>query len=384
MLRKHRMPRIVYLVTEDWYFVSHRLPMARAARDAGFDVHVATRVDRHGDAIAAEGFTVHPLSWRRGSFDPIQLLRSAREIRALYRSLKPDLVHHVAIVPTVAGSLAALGLPIARLNAITGLGAVFNSDTPKARLARGPLKLLMGWLLRRPGAAVLVQNADDRAAIEGLGVPRKRIALVPGSGVDVARLTPLPEPGGPVTVTYVGRLLESKGLRTLVAAHRALRARSRDVRLQFVGLPDAANPDSLKPEEVAGFTREPGFAHLGFMSDIAKVWATSHIAALPSRIGEGMPLSLLEAAACGRPLIATDTPGCRDICRHETNGLLVPVDDAEALAAAIGRLAGDADLRRRFGAASRDLAEREFSSARVGRDVVELYRRLLTRSLESW
>ena len=371
------MPRLVYLVTEDWYFTSHRLPMARAARDAGFEVHVATHVNRHGAAIAAEGFTLHALPWRRGSFDPRDLFRSVREIRALYRRLKPDLVHHVAMLPTVAGSLAALGLPIVRLNAITGLGAAFVSDTLKVRMTRQLLTLALRWLLRRPCTAVLVQNLDDRAVIERLGIERARITLVPGSGVDVAALAPLSEPDGPVTVAYVGRLLESKGLRTLIAAHRNLRRRGRDIRLHLAGLPDPANPDSLTSEEIADWAREPGVAHLGFVNDIATVWAAAHIAALPSRGGEGVPLSLLEAAACGRPLVATDTPGCRDIARQGVNALLVAPDDSEALTRAIEQLAGDAELRRRFALAGRDLVEREFSSVRIGREVVSLYRRLL-------
>src|ERR1700682_4831331 len=123
--RTRPAPRLLYVVTEDWYFMSHRLPMARAARDAGFEVHVATRVDRHGTAIVAEGFHLHPISWRRGSLDPRDLFRVVREVRKLYRSLAPDLAHHVALPATVVGSLAAMGLPIMCLNALTGLGTMF-------------------------------------------------------------------------------------------------------------------------------------------------------------------------------------------------------------------------------------------------------------------
>ena len=166
-------------------------------------------------------------------------------------------------------------------------------------------------------------------------------------------------------------------MRTLIAAHRNLRRRGRDIRLHLAGLPDPANPDSLTSEEIADWAREPGVAHLGFVNDIATVWAAAHIAALPSRGGEGVPLSLLEAAACGRPLVATDTPGCRDIARQGVNALLVAPDDSEALTRAIEQLAGDAELRRRFALAGRDLVEREFSSVRIGREVVSLYRRLL-------
>jgi mannose/cellobiose epimerase-like protein (N-acyl-D-glucosamine 2-epimerase family)/glycosyltransferase involved in cell wall biosynthesis len=373
---KGAAPRIIYLVTEDWYFISHRLPMARAARDAGYEVHVATRVDRHGAAIEAEGFHLHPISWRRGSLDPRDLVRVVREVRKLYRSLEPHLAHHVALPATVVGSLAATGLPVVCLNAMTGLGTMFTSDTAKVRVTRAALTLALRHLLGRPRSAVLVQNIDDRAVIERLCVDAGRIALIPGSGVDVDALTPSPEPAGPVTIAFVGRLVESKGIRTLVAAHELLHRRGRDIRLVIAGLPDPANPASIALEEIDAWSRRPNVTHLGFVEDIAALWACAHIAVLPSH-REGLPLSLLEAAACGRPLIATDVPGCRVIARPDVNGFLVPLEDAEALAEAIARLADDPELRRRFGAASREMVEREFSSQRIGRDLVTLYGRLL-------
>jgi glycosyltransferase involved in cell wall biosynthesis len=299
-----------------------------------------------------------------------------REVRSLYRSLKPDLAHHVALPATVVGSLAATGLPVVCLNAMTGLGTMFTSGTAKVRVARTVLTAALRKLLRRRRSAVLVQNVDDRAMIERLGVDADRIELIPGSGVDVDEMAPAPEPAGAVTVAFVGRLVESKGIRTLVAAHALLGERGRDIRLVIAGLPDPANPASIPPDEIEAWTRRPNVTHLGFVEDIAALWASAHIAALPSH-REGLPLSLLEAAACGRPLIATDVPGCRVIARPGVNALLVPLDDAEALAGAIDRLAHDPELRKSFGQASRELAEREFSSRRIGSDVVSLYRRLL-------
>jgi mannose/cellobiose epimerase-like protein (N-acyl-D-glucosamine 2-epimerase family)/glycosyltransferase involved in cell wall biosynthesis len=372
-------PRVIYLVTEDWYFISHRLPMARAARAAGFEVHVATRVDRHGAPIEAEGFHLHPISWRRGSFDPRDLFRVVREVRRLYRKLKPDLAHHVALPATIVGSLAARGLPTVCLNAMTGLGTIFISNTMKARAARIALTPALRGLLSRARSAVLVQNLDDRAVVENLGVDPARIALIPGSGVDTDALLPTPEPPAPVRVAFVGRLVETKGIRSLVEAHARLCARGRDIRLIIAGIPDPANPNSIPAHEIEAWSRQPNVSYLGFVEDIAALWASVHIAALPSH-REGLPLSLLQAAACGRPLIATDVPGCRDIARPDLNALLVPLDDVEALAHAIDRLALDPQLRRSFGEASRDLVEREFSSKRIGRDLVALYWRLLEQT----
>jgi glycosyltransferase involved in cell wall biosynthesis len=369
-------PRVVFVVTEDWYFVSHRLPMARAARDAGLEVHVATRVDRHRAKIEAEGFCVHPISWRRGSLDPRDLGRVARELRKLYRTLIPDIAHHVALPATVAGSLAATGLPIACVNAMTGLGTMFVSDTAKLRMARRLLDPALRLLLARPRSTVLVQNQDDHALIKQLGIDPARIELIPGSGVDTTALRPVPEPGGPVSIAFVGRLVESKGIRTLVAAHRLLCERGRDIGLLVAGTPDPANPTSIDPQEIESWGNQAHVSILGFVEDMSAIWASAHIAVLPSH-REGLPLSLLEAAACGRPLIATDVPGCRSIARPGINGLLVPLGDVEALAEAIDRLAADAELRQTFGRASRELVENEFSAARVGRDLIRLYRRLL-------
>lgn len=377
--RAEAKPRLVYLVTEDWYFISHRLPMARAAREAGFDVHVATRVDRHGAAIEAEGFHLHPLDWRRGSFNPRDLARIVRAVRGVYREIKPDIAHHVAVQAAVVGSLAATGLPIVCLNAITGLGTAFLGNSAKARLARPPVTLLMRTLLDRRHSAVLVQNADDRAEIERLGVRPERIALIPGSGVDVRAMRPSPEPDGPITVAFAGRLVEDKGIPTLIAAHDILTRRGRDIHLRIAGDPDPANPTSITPIELAAWSRRANFTYLGHVDDIAAFWAAAHIAVLPSR-REGLPMTLLEAAACGRPLVATDVPGCREIARAGVNALLVPPDDPNALADAIAQLAGDRDLRARFGRAGRALVEQEFSGDRVGRDIVALYLRLLPQS----
>jgi len=370
-------PQLAFLVTEDWYFMLHRLPMARAAQRAGFQVHVMTRVDRHGPAIAAEGFQLHPVHWRRGSLNPWHVLRTVWEVRGLYRTIRPDVAHHVAMLPTIAGSLAALRLPVMCLNAITGLGATFTSETAQIRAMRFVLTALLRPLLGRDRAAVLVENGDDQRAMIGLGIKPERVILVPGSGVDVNVLKPMPEPDGPVTIGFASRLLHSKGLPTLVAAHDRLQRRGRHVRLMIAGIPDPANPSSISSEELAAWKSKPDLQFLGFVENIATVWAAAHIAVLPSRGGEGVPMSLLEAAACGRPLITTDTPGCRDAARDGINGFVVPPDDPDKLADAIDRLATNPELRRTFGQRSREIAEKEFSSERVGREVVALYQWLL-------
>ncbi len=368
--------RILYLVSEDWYFVSHRLPMARAAQAAGYEVHVATRVGNCGPLIKGEGFNLQSIAWHRGSLNPFRFVATILETRRLYKQLRPHLVHHVALVPSVVGSIAALGLPMEKLNAFAGLGYIFTSSTAKARVVRLFAAPLLRWLLNRSNTTVLVQNPDDRSAAMRLGVPPERIALVPGSGVDVDILMPLPEPPDPFTIGFVGRLLDDKGVRTLVHAHEILAQRGVSVRALLAGAPDPSNPASIPEHILNGWRNRPNLVLLGQIDDVRTVWAQAHVGVLPSR-REGLPKSLLEAAACGRPIIATDVPGCREIARQGVNALLMPPDDAPALADAIETLMKDRDLRLRFGRASRTLVIDEFSSSRIGRQIVSLYARLL-------
>ncbi|HEY0524988.1 MAG TPA: glycosyltransferase family 4 protein [Stellaceae bacterium] len=377
-------PKILFVVTEDWYFCSHRLPMARAARDLGCEVVVATRVDSHGEAIGAEGFRLVPLRrLDRRSADPLREAAAVRELYALYRRERPDLVHHVALKPVLYGALAArlAGVPSV-VNALAGLGFVFASATPAARLLRPAVTSAFRFLLDRPGSRLLVQNEDDRAFFAGSGlVAAERIALVRGSGVDIARLAPTPDPaaadaGAVPIAALVGRMLWDKGVGEAVEASRKLRQRGVALRLALVGRPDPANPRSIPEATLRGWQAEGVAEWWGHRDDIAEIWRHASIALLPS-YREGLPKALLEAAACGRPMLATDVPGCRELVRHEANGLLVPVRDAAALADALARLAADPALRRRLGAAARRTVEGEYAETAIAGAVQALYREML-------
>ena len=370
-------PKLLYLVTEDWYVLSHRLPMARAAQVAGFDVHVATRVVDGRARLEAEGFTVHALDWSRRDFDPQRLLGPVRQVRRLLAQLQPSVLHTIALKPALIGSLAATGWrKLAVITSINGLGSSYLARGFSGAVRRNALRAALAVLLRRARTIAVVQNPEDHAALLALGLAEGRLRLVPGSGVDTDWLRVLPEPAGPVTLAYVGRMLADKGLRSLMAAHRLLRARGETVQLLLAGTPDPDNPTSIPLAELEGWAREPGVAWLGHVTDVATVWARAHIAVLPSR-REGLPLSLLEAAACGRPLIASNVPGCREIVRPGETGLLVPFDDTPALASAIESMANSAEQRTRMGAAARKLAVERFSAAAIGRQTADLYRSLV-------
>jgi len=368
--------RLLYVVTEDWYFISHRLPMARAARNAGFEVHVATRVGKHGEAIRAEGFVVHEVPFARGRLSPVAALRTVKVIRDIHNRVKPVISHHVALQPALFASLAAMDSDIVCINAVTGFGYAFTSKTPKATLLRPVVSQLLRLVLRNRENLVLVQNPDDHASILKLGVPRDRIVTIAGSGVDLERFSVLPEPTGPFTIGFAGRLLLDKGVHVLVEAQQKLRSQGRNYELIVAGETDPANPTSVPIRQIDEWKRATGVHMLGHVGDISKFWQRAHIAVLPSR-REGLPKSLLEAAACGRALIAADVPGSREVVRPGATGLLVPVDNAAALADAIERLATNSELRQKLGLGARRLAEERFGSELIAAQVSALYSSIL-------
>ena len=357
------LPKLLFLVTEDWYFCSHRLPAARAARDAGFAVVVATRVRDHGEAIRREGFAVRPLGWRRrgGVFGH---LRAVIEIVRLYRSERPDILYHVALKPVLFGGLAErLAFPASKrpalLSAVMGLG-VSGGAAWKRRM----LGAAMRFAASR--GAIIVQNPEDSDALVSFGLDAARIALIRGSGVDIAHFAALPEPEEPeISVAFVGRMLKSKGVLDAVSAISQVRAGGQAVRLLLAGAPDPDSADSLTEAEMKELALQPGVEWLGHVEDVREVWARAHIALLPTRYGEGVPKALLEAASCARPIVASDMPGCREVVVPGDTGLLVPPDDMRALAQAIATLAGDPALRRKLGEAGRARVCAEFADAVV-------------------
>jgi glycosyltransferase involved in cell wall biosynthesis len=367
------LPKLLFLVTDDRYFISHRLPMARAAKSAGFEVHVGTRVKSFGAAIRGEGYIVHDLPWEKLKRTPIDIIKDIWAIRLLYQSLKPDLVHHIALVPVMFGQIAATGLGIATVNTIAGLGSGFIGRGFKGKLLKSGLVIALRTLLSRRSSITVVQNADDRAALQSIGVPSDSIRLVAGSGVDTDLLKPLPEPEGPITIGIAARMLEDKGIRPLVEAQALLRKKGLNTQLLLAGDYDPTNRSAIKIEELQAFARQPCVEWLGHIEDIAALWTRCHIAALPSR-REGLPKALLEAASLGRPLVATDVPGCRDVAVDGETGLLVPVDDAKALASAIETLVHDPALRAKLGANGRRQVEKLFSSTAIGTEIAAIYR----------
>jgi glycosyltransferase involved in cell wall biosynthesis len=373
----------MFLVTEDWYFWSHRLPVARAARDAGFEVIVAARIRDHGTRITAEGFLPRPIAWRRRGDGVAGALRAVAAIGRLYRAERPAILHHVALKPVLFGGAARIlafggsAHAPAVIDAIMGLGSGFSSGGLGARLRRPALSLALRAIVGRGRSRVVVQNQEDAAALAALGLPQSRIALIGGSGVDIRHFAPLPMPAGdPLRVALVARMLRQKGVLDAVAAIRLLRTRNLPIELVLAGPTDPDNLGSLSRSTLTSLAAEPGVRWVGAVDDVREVWRHAAIAILPSTYGEGVPKTLLEAAACARPIVASDVPGCRAAVRigQDASGILVPPRDIAALATAIATLAADPERREAMGRNGRRLIEADFAEEIVARETLALYR----------
>ncbi len=372
--------RVLIAATRGTFLASHRLPLARAARAAGYEVHFAARADAARAQLEAEGFPFHPLPCEPGGLNPIQEWRFCQSLRGLFGRLRPDLVHLVALKTVAWGGLAADPAGPAVLGMLTGLGWAFVAPGWRARLAR----LVIGRLLRagsrRLRRLYTVQNADDQALLlaEGL-VPAQKLRRLKGSGVAPAEFPPVPEPETEVPLVVMpARLLVDKGVGEFAAAGRRLRRRGIRARFALAGGEDPLNRAALPRETVQAWQAAGDLEWWGERTDMAGVLAQANLVCLPS-YREGLPRALVEAAAVGRALVATDVPGCREIVRPGENGLLVPPCDAEALATALAELLADPARRREMGRRSREIFFQGFDLDSVNAATLALYEELLTQ-----
>lgn len=369
---------LLFFVTEDFYFESHRLPLALAARDAGLRVVLVTRCGERSAHLRQLGIEVIPLEIERGSVNLVRDLALLCRLCGIYRQVRPDVVHHVAMKPVIYGSLAARVTGIHRVvNALAGLGFVFSSSAPKARLLRPIVRLLLRFVLAAPGSRLILQNRDDQAMFPHEGLcPVEQIRLVPGVGVDLQRFIVQPEPEGRVRIVLPARMLADKGVVEFVEAARMLRERGLEAECVLVGGTDSQNPAAISEKQLRSWHDAGLVSWIGHCADMPSSLAACHIVCLPS-YREGLPKALLEACASGRPIVTTDVPGCRDVVRDEVNGLLARVRDAADLADKLARLVTDPELRRRMGAAGRVSAELNFSSERSAEQTLDIYRELI-------
>ena len=369
-------PRVLFVDNQVSDFLQYRMVLAHTLRKAGFDVHVAVPREPGLEEISRQGIPVHIFYLRRMSTQPLDELRCWISLLRLYRRLRPTLVHHICLKPTLYGGVAAriTGVP-AVVNMLTGLGHLFTTRTVKIRVLRWIVERGLRFSFRHPNHRVILQTPHDRDRLLGSGVlPGERAVLIKGSGVDLSLFTSEPEPNGPPVVLMASRLLWQKGVGEFVAAARALRARARFL---LLGEPDSGHPSAV-PLLTLEHWRDAGDVEwLGWRHEMPALIAQSHIVCLPSSYGEGIPRILVEAAASGRPIVTTDTPGCSEIVRHGQNGLLVPIGDHEALIAALAHLIENASVRAAMGTRGREIAVVEFSLEQVIDANLAVYRTLL-------
>jgi glycosyltransferase involved in cell wall biosynthesis len=336
--------------------VFHFSPLALAALREGFDVTVATRVGTQGQEILDHGFRLISLEHLKRETRSLSDIRAIQELRAIYRREKPDIIHHVALKPILYGNIAALGLPLKIVNAFAGLGYLESSKSPKAMLLRAVIWNTMRFLLNRPNSFTILQNFEDRDfAINKLGMSGKNTEVIMGSGVDLELFKPSLQPSGTPIVMLPSRLLWNKGVAEFVAAAELLSATGIDARFVLVGDTDLGSPSAIPRLQLAEWNESGSIEWWGKMSDMQEVLPQASIICLPS-YREGIPKVLIEAAACGRPIVTTDVPGCRDVVQHYVNGMLVPPKNTDVLALTIRVLLANSDLRARMGDAGRKIA----------------------------
>jgi glycosyltransferase involved in cell wall biosynthesis len=374
------MPKILYFVPEDWAFVSHFRPMAQAAGACGLDVVVATRVNQHAAAIVGEGYKLVALESRRGSLNPVALLKSISEMARIIRTEQPSIVHCVSLPMAVLGGLAARATGRRHIVlALTGLGYVWVESGPLAAIIRALVRRIIGFLLRHPGTVCVCENAEDPREF-GLALADPKVVLVGGAGVDPAAFQFQPEPPAPpVKVALLSRMIKPKGIAEAVAAVQRARDRGAPIELHLYGGPDPSNRTSYAEADLRLWAQAPGIHWHGATQDVARIHREHHIAMLLS-VREGLPKSLVEAAAAGRPIVATDVPGCREVVRLGREGYLVPFGDIDAAAQALVELAGDEALRRRLGEAANARFHARFTVAAVKAVFASLYLSLMAAS----
>ncbi len=370
---------LLFNVNVAWFFTSHRLPVARAALNAGFDVHVAADIESEEEvsAITDHGITFHRVRISRGGLSPPRDLRYLRDVSEVIRRVRPDILHNVTVKPVVYGSVAARILRVPSIvNAISGLGYSFSGERSR-RLVAHLVSVAYRFALRGRSTTVIFQNGDDMEAFISEGIiERGQAVMIRGSGADLKEFSYSTETAGKLKVVLPARMLREKGVVEFAEAAESLRRAGWDADFILAGRSDDANPGSLSLEELDRLQKETGVRWVGHVSDMPELFRTAHVVCLPS-YREGLPKALIEACATGRPIVTTDVPGCREVVIDGLNGLLVKPRAVASLARALERLLADRDLRATMGKAGRLRAETEFGLESVVRQTLELYGRML-------
>lgn len=372
--------KLIFFTTEDWFFCSHFINRAIEAKRQGYEVTIVTRVQDHGDQIKAQGFHLIPVNLARKGMNPLKEIKLIWRLIGIYRSVKPDIIHCIGMKPIFYGTFASFftNIPF-RINAPIGMGFVFSSSDFQAKLVRPFILAAYRFLLNPDNSFVIFENPDDlNMMVAKKMVSQDHAILIRGAGVDVNHFYPVPEPTGSITIILASRMLRDKGVYEFIDAAKRIKKQGADCRFVLVGNPDPENPTSIPEKKIIEWQYQGLIEWWGHREDMPNIFAQAHMIVLPS-YREGLPKVLLEAAACGKAIIATDVPGCREIVHHGKNGLLVPSHDEKSLADAIQFLIQHPKQRIEMGKAGRMMVETYFADKIVISQTLKVYQSLKNR-----
>ena len=372
------MARILFVITEDWALLSHRLHLVKAAIAAGHQVGLATRFSRHEEMLASLGVETYHWGLTRKSLNPFAELKSLISLHHIISDFQPDLVHAVAQKPVLyTGLLKRLGGRFGFVAALGGIGYIFSSSALKARLLRPAISLVLRFALAGRKTAFILQNQDNISLFEKLRIVHAgKTKLVRGSGVEISLYQPSPLPEGITKIILPARMLWDKGVAEFVAAARKIKAQNIAAEFILVGDVDAHNAASVSQSQIDEWVAGGIVQQWGRRDDMPKIYPSVHIVCLPS-YHEGLPKVLMEAASCARPVIAFDVPGSREIVQDGVNGFLVPFKDQESLENALVRLINDRTLCTDMGRKGRKLVEAEFSDTHINQQTFDIWDEIL-------
>ena len=369
--------KILFFANTGWYLYNFRLPLLKALKQRGDELVLISPPDQYINKLQSAGFRWLPLPFARGGINPFRDAVALVQLIALYSRERPDLVHHFTVKCVIYGTFAARILGIKGIvNAITGLGSVFSDGSVVRRWVQELVRIL--YKLALPGTVVIFQNEDDKGLFIKRGiVDPGHTRVIRGSGVDLNQFTPKQESDSVPLIILPARLLWNKGVGEFVQAARLLKPET-SARFALVGELGEDNPAGIGGEQVESWIGENIIEWWGWIEDMASVYKQAHIVCLPS-YREGIPRTLIEAAASGRAIVTTDVPGCREVVRHEINGLLVPAKDFRALADSLAYLIANPQVRKKMGLAGRMIVQEHFSTDRIVRETVEIYQDLVSQ-----
>ncbi|MBP9694274.1 MAG: glycosyltransferase family 4 protein [Alphaproteobacteria bacterium] len=375
--------KLLFIVTEDWYFYSHRLPIAELALKQGFEVHVACKIDKHEERIREKGFIPHALNWERSDLSPRTIYKNQHEIATIISIVQPDIINYIAMKPILIGALLACQYTkfnnIKKIYSFTGLGTLFTSKKLIHQFIRMFAIPILKFGLKRPNSFYIFQNDDDFNELRFKKIFNPEFAaLIRGSGVDEKHFQPSPLPPLKEGIKFctIARMLKDKGIEQCVEAHQHLWADGYKSELWLVGDPDPENPTSYSPETLKQWAKLPGILWLGHQSDVREILKKAHVSILMSK-REGLPKSLLESNSCGRPIIASDVPGCRSMVHNNVNGFKVPFANIQALKIAMKLFIEEQAPIQEMAKASRELILNGFTADTIAKQTIDFYNKTL-------